>query len=136
MNHKLKNIFVHCSATPWGDVLTFDEWHRKRGWSGVGYHFVILNGHPHPNVDFWPFLDGVIQPGRPLDADPIFENYEIGAHVAGRNHDSIGICLVGKNVFTPAQLQSLKTLLGTFQVSCTLEETFQRIQRFDVFQES
>ena len=108
---QLKNIFVHCSATPWGEVLTFDEWHRKRGWKGIGYHYIILNGHPFPDVTFWEFLDGQIEPGRRLDDDPIFEDDEVGAHVAGRNSSSIGICLVGKNVFTNKQLETAKHLL-------------------------
>jgi hypothetical protein len=108
---RLKNIFLHCSSSPWGDVLTFDIWHKRRGWSGVGYHYVILNGRPFADVDYWEFLDGQIEPGRHLDDDPIFEEDEVGAHVAGRNRSSIGICLVGKKTFTDAQLQTAKKLL-------------------------
>ena len=91
--------------------MVFDEWHRKRGWSGVGYHFVVLNGRPFVDVEYWEFLDGQIQPGRHLDDDPIFEDDEIGAHVAGRNRSSIGICLVGNKGFTDNQLNKAKILL-------------------------
>ena len=91
--------------------MIFDEWHKKRGWSGVGYHYIILNGRPFADVDYWEFLDGQIEPGRHLDDDPIFEDDEIGAHVAGRNRSSIGICLVGKKAFTDAQLEVAKVLL-------------------------
>jgi hypothetical protein len=111
MAHKLKNIFLHCSASPWGEILTFDEWHKKRGWSGVGYHYIVLNGRPFPDVSYWEFLDGQIEPGRHLDDDPIFEDDEIGAHVAGRNSSSLGICLVGNTEFTDKQLEVVKLLL-------------------------
>ncbi len=39
------NLFViHCAdtyATMDIGVKEIDGWHRKRGWSGIGYHFVI-----------------------------------------------------------------------------------------------
>jgi len=109
---KLKNIFVHCSATGWGEVLEFDRWHRlQRGWKAIGYHYVILNGRPFRDVDYLEVLDGQIQPGRHLDDDPIYEDGEVGAHVAGRNRDSIGICLVGRETFTEKQFLGLKYLL-------------------------
>jgi len=109
--HKVKEVYMHCSATPWGDVMTFDEWHRlKRGWSSIGYHFVILNGRPKADVHYWDFLDGQIEPGRPLDDDPIYEDNEIGAHVAGRNSTSIGFCVVGRDTFTDKQLIAAKYL--------------------------
>lgn len=108
---ELKNIFLHCSGTPWGEVLTFDAWHRQRGWSGVGYHYIVLNGRPHQNVVYWDFLDGQIQPGRSLDDDPIFELDEVGAHVAGRNRESLGICLVGRDAFSLAQLETSYVLI-------------------------
>jgi N-acetylmuramoyl-L-alanine amidase len=113
MARRLKNIFVHCSASPWGDVMIFDDWHKKRGWSGVGYHYIILNGRPFADVSYWSFLDGQIEPGRHLDDDPIFDSDEVGAHVAGRNWDSIGICLVGRKEFTDKQLETAKDLLKT-----------------------
>jgi len=110
-SRKVQEVYVHCSATPWGDAMVFDEWHRlQRGWSGIGYHFVVLNGRPKADVLYWDFLDGQIQPGRRLDDDPIFEPQEIGAHVAGRNRSSVGFCLVGRDSFTDLQLISAKKL--------------------------
>lgn len=50
------------------------EWHLERGFSDIGYHFVI-------------WRDGYIEEGRPIS--------RIGAHAKGHNSDSIGICLVG-----------------------------------------
>lgn len=68
---------VHCSATgPTQDIgaKEIDSWHRQRGFAAVGYHFVIR-------------LDGTIERGRPVDS--------VGAHAAGYNSTSIGICLAG-----------------------------------------
>ena len=74
----LKEIIVHCSATPAGrhhDAAEIRSWHVDgRGWSDIGYHFVIL-------------LDGTIEKGRALS--------KVGAHVAGHNTGTIGICYVG-----------------------------------------
>ena len=41
----IKELIVHCTATPEGkyfDAADIDRWHKQRGWSGNGYHFVIL----------------------------------------------------------------------------------------------
>ncbi len=96
-------IVVHCSASPASathvDVKEIDRWHRKKGWLMVGYHFVITR-------------DGMLQKGRQLD--------QAGAHVAGYNHESVGVCLVGgtkedwktpEDNFTPRQMEVLHALL-------------------------
>ena len=107
----VKNIFVHCSDSNWGEVMEFDRWHRARSWPHIGYHFVILNGKPFSGMQPVPFLDGVIEPGCRLDDTPIFKSDEYGIHVAGRNADSLGVCLVGDYKFTDKQLIALKSLL-------------------------
>lgn len=75
---KVKDIILHCSYTrPTHDVdvETIRRWHvEDRGWRDIGYHWVIRRS-------------GQIQPGRP-ESEP-------GAHVAGHNSNSIGVCLVG-----------------------------------------
>ncbi len=74
---KINEIILHCSATEKGeefDVSDIRRWHVHRGWSDVGYHYIIL-------------LDGAVQVGRPLERQ--------GAHVKGRNRNSIGICYIG-----------------------------------------
>ena len=73
----VNKIIIHCSATQEGKEIsaaTIDEWHKARGWRGIGYHYVIG-------------LDGMIEYGRPIT--------ETGAHVKGHNKGSIGICYVG-----------------------------------------
>jgi len=110
LKNQVEEIYMHCSASPWGDAMVFDNWHKQRGWTGIGYHFVILNGRPKADVRYWAFLDGQIQPGRHLNDDAIFSDAEMGAHVAGRNSKSIGFCLVGNREFTEKQLVSAKVI--------------------------
>ncbi len=93
-------IIVHHSESVHGDVAAIDQWHRERGWDGVGYHYVITNGVTHSGV---PCYDGEIQVGR--------DEERVGAHARGRNRGSIGVCLIGTDAFTPAQVRSLRTLL-------------------------
>lgn len=99
---KINEIIVHCSATPEGrhvDVNTIRQWHKKRGWSDIGYHYVV-------------YLDGSVHEGRPIE--------KVGAHVKGRNTGTIGVCYVGgvekdgktpKDTRTKAQKDALETLL-------------------------
>jgi N-acetylmuramoyl-L-alanine amidase len=97
----IKELVVHCSATPAGKafhVADIDRWHREKGWDSCGYHFVIC-------------LDGSIEPGRPIE--------EAGAHVQGHNANTIGICLIGgvgpggkaANTFNDRQFDALELVL-------------------------
>ena len=97
----INKIIVHCSATDWGDDIDVDtirQWHQARGWSDIGYHYVIR-------------LNGDIQRGRPLE--------RAGAHAKGENADSIGVALIGgkdgTDAYTPAQWESLKMLVDWAQ---------------------
>jgi len=74
---KLTRMILHCTATPDGrhvDVDTIRSWHKKRGWSDIGYHYVI-------------YLDGSVHNGRHVE--------KVGAHVVGHNADTIGVVYVG-----------------------------------------
>lgn len=74
---ELKEIAIHCSATKPDQVVDTDiirQWHLDRGWSDIGYHYIIER-------------DGSTETGRPIE--------RAGAHVQGNNQNSIGICLVG-----------------------------------------
>ena len=87
-----KGIVVHCSDSPQGrgdNAETIDRWHRERGWSEIGYNYVILE-------------DGIVEEGRSLD--------KFGAHAKGYN-DYIGICLIGIDSFTEEQFISLAQLI-------------------------
>ena len=98
---KKPGIIIHCSDSKFGSSILIDQWHRERGWSNVGYHFVILNGQVENNT-FMECMDGSIERGRDIDKS--------GAHAKGYN-DYIGICLIGVDRFTDAQFESLKDLL-------------------------
>lgn len=106
----ITTIILHCSDSLWGNVESIDGWHRERGWSGIGYHFVIGNGYPeHANLKErkpFPWLDGFIETGRPID--------QAGAHVYGYNSDTIGVCMIGKDTFTQRQLRSVVSLFESF----------------------
>ena len=98
----INEIIVHCSATPEGKDYTLDtirQWHLQRGFSDIGYHYVI-----HP--------DGKVEVGRDVNI--------AGAHCSGHNSKSIGICYIGgmtadnkkaKDTRTEEQRKSLKVLL-------------------------
>lgn len=98
-------IVVHCSDSTFGDSEIIDSWHLPKWPSGLGYHYVILNGRRKSKGVYSPQLDGEIEQGRPLACE--------GAHcrAAGQNRRSIGICMIGlSDSFTPNQLEALVTL--------------------------
>lgn len=106
MRQKTEFIIIHCAATPPNmdiGVAEINQWHKERGWSGVGYHDVIRR-------------NGVPEQGRDENAT--------GAHAKGYNAISVGICLVGginedgspENNFTPEQFKTLVRLLRFYRV--------------------
>lgn len=101
LRNKTDKIIVHCTATPEGREVTvkeIDAWHRKAGYNGIGYHYVV-------------HLDGKVEKGR--------DERAIGAHTVGQNHCSVGVCYVGgcdanmkpKDTRTAAQKAALIKLL-------------------------
>jgi len=95
-----RRVIVHHSASPDVPASVIHDWHLDKGWSGLGYHFVIR-------------ADGTIEAGRPID--------KIGAHAGpGINPDSIGICLTGNFMQQPPtdqQLQALVRLVDHLEVT-------------------
>ena len=98
---QINKIILHCTATPEGrevDAETINRWHKNRGWSGIGYHYVVK-------------LDGTIEEGRSV--------HMVGAHTKGHNTGSLGIVYVGgcdakmkaKDTRTPEQETALVNLL-------------------------
>lgn len=95
-------IIIHFTET--AEFQNFDinkvrEWHIQRGFSDIGYHFLIK-------------LDGTVQIGRQIDL--------IGAHCHGENYDSVGICYVGGKCHdgtlgdtrTLEQIKSIETVIA------------------------
>lgn len=112
MRH-IDEIIVHATATrpEWGagqsnawKVQQVRKWHLDRNFSGIGYHLLITR-------------DGQVHTGRPIG--------RAGAHVKGRNANSIGIALFGGfggaaddqfcDHFTEAQDKSLRELIAKLQ---------------------
>lgn len=102
---QIDKIIIHCTSTPAGRVVTVkdvDNWHKQRGFQGIGYHYLIG-------------LKGEIWNGRPIEA--------IGAHTVGQNARSIGVCYVGGldlqgkplDTRTDAQKRALITLLKSLK---------------------
>lgn len=99
---RINEIIVHCSATKEGrdyTVADIDKWHKRNGWEGIGYHFVV-------------YRDGTIHSGRPVE--------RAGAHCRGHNANSIGVCYIGgldaagnaKDTRTAEQCKSLRVLIN------------------------
>ncbi|HID23695.1 MAG TPA: N-acetylmuramoyl-L-alanine amidase [Planctomycetaceae bacterium] len=104
-----RSIVIHHTGTDWGNVESIHQAHLKRKdksgrhWLGIGYHFVIGNGHG--------MSDGQIE--------PTFRWREQlqGAHagVAEYNEYGIGIALIGnfeKSPPTAKQLTAVKRLVS------------------------
>jgi N-acetyl-anhydromuramyl-L-alanine amidase AmpD len=89
----VRHFIIHCSDSdrPEDDnIKAIREWHLERGFLDVGYHFFIPK-------------NGVIEQGRNL--------WQVGAHCAGYNTYSIGICLSGKKDFVERQFSACATLI-------------------------
>ena len=101
MTRELREIVIHASMTGDEDVTLkdLDRKHRKAGWNGCGYHYVIRR-------------DGTREQGRDLSTP--------GAHVKHFDKYSIGICMIGGKPgtnFTEAQWISLKAIVDALTTS-------------------
>lgn len=118
----IQYLVVHCADTPddedWS-VLDIHKMHIGFGWDGIGYHRVITR-------------DGKIHHGRP--------DFWVGAHVYGHNHESLGVCLIGRSQFTTDQMTSLETLLRIWKTDyptaticghCDFDSTEKTCPNFD-----
>ena len=100
-------IVIHCAATkPSMDIGadTIRDWHvNGNGWRDIGYHLVIKR-------------NGDVEKGRDIN--------DSGAHAAGYNSKSIGLCLVGgmaednsaEDNFTAQQWTSLLATVKELEV--------------------
>lgn len=96
---RVNRVFIHCTAADntgpafegLSLVRTVDRWHRKRGWSGVGYHFMIDK-------------DGKLMTGRSISKTP--------AAQGGNNTGTIAICVHGleEGLFNAYQFETLQDL--------------------------
>ena len=115
-------IVIHCSATQngrWITVNDIDTWHKARRFNRdmsiapdheprlwhIGYHHVI-------------YTTGAVCCGRPLR--------ESGAHAAGHNAKSIGVCLVGTDSYSRLQWDALAKNI------CLLAATISRARAISI----
>lgn len=105
----IDSIVIHCSATRAGQdvrAADIDKWHKERGFSEIGYHYVID-------------LDGTVEVGRRLPKDGAHCN-TAGLSGQSYNKHSIGICYVGgldengnpADTRTPEQKKALTNLVN------------------------
>ena len=90
---KTERIILHHAEASVCSAEDIHRWHKQKGWSGSGYHFLVRK-------------DGSIYRLRAED--------KVGAHAYGSNYNSIGICAEGKYMeeeMPNAQKEALKWLV-------------------------
>lgn len=98
---QITTLAVHHSASSRRTTLEdIRAWHLKRGWSDIGYHWVIEG-------------DGETLVGRPAGST--------GAHCRKHNNYTLGVCLVGDNTvdgrrWLPVQKESLRRLVASLRL--------------------
>ena len=101
-----KHIVIHHTASESGSVETIHAAHLKKGWLGIGYHFLIGNGTG--------MGDGEIE------STFRWRQQMHGAHAGAEeyNQHGIGICVVGNfenHRPSTAQLEAVKRLVGVLK---------------------
>ena len=109
---KVKEIILHCSATPEGKDFKANDinrWHLQRGFRKIGYHYVID-------------LDGKVEKGR--------ADNENGAHTIGHNSTALGICYIGgvaKDGKTPKDTRTDEQKVALYELVKELMEKYNLI---------
>lgn len=91
---RTNRIIIHHAEASTCSAEDIHRWHLANGWSGAGYHFLVRK-------------DGSIYRLRPEG--------KVGAHAAGSNSDSIGICFEGNfmtETMPQAQLDAGRELIA------------------------
>lgn len=116
ISRRWRYIVIHHSADNRSTPDGMRAWHLKKGWEGLGYHFVVGNGVGYP--------DGKVFVGERWTAQ------KHGAHARSPdypdnrwNEHGIGICLVGNFQNTPPtsrQLDALANLVAFLCRKCSI----------------
>ena len=103
---EVRLLVIHCSATRYDrdfPVEALRSSHKERGFADIGYHFYITR-------------DGELHRCRPVN--------QIGAHAAGWNDKSIGICYEGG-----LDEQGRPADTRTYAQRCTLTDLLRQLRR-------
>ena len=103
---EVRLLVIHCSATRYDrdfPVEALRSSHKARGFADIGYHFYITR-------------DGELHRCRPVN--------QIGAHAAGWNDKSIGICYEGG-----LDEQGRPADTRTYAQRCTLTDLLRQLRR-------
>ena len=103
---EVRLLVIHCSATRYDrdfPVEALRSSHKARGFADIGYHFYITR-------------DGKLHRCRPVN--------QIGAHAAGWNDKSIGICYEGG-----LDEQGRPADTRTYAQRCTLTDLLRQLRR-------
>jgi len=111
VSSRWKYVVIHHSGAATGNMGIFDEWHKRRGWDGVGYHFVIGNGSRSGDGE--------------IEVTFRWTEQRDGAHAGVKEYNryGIGICLVGDfdhGYPTEKQMVSLVSLICYLQERCSI----------------
>ena len=113
LTRHIDHIIIHCSAQPDGGahtIMDIDAAHKLVGFARKGTYIAKFNRSiKHCGYHAVVHTDGVLATGRHYD--------EWGAHVKGRNDNSIGVCMVGTDKFTADQWVTLRSfVVGTIRM--------------------
>lgn len=105
-------VVIHCSATPDGVFVSpkqIDAWHAQNGFRRAkGFADKYRPALPHIGYHWVITADGAAHPARHRE--------EVGAHVAGQNANSLGICMTGTDRFFLAQWDALRLVLCSIAI--------------------
>ncbi|MEZ3140819.1 N-acetylmuramoyl-L-alanine amidase [Citrobacter braakii] len=114
----IKLIVIHCAATKDGQRLAtprqnaaqrIDDWHKNRNFNRLAVNVAKFNPQlKHIGYHYVIDTDGTVETGRRVG--------ETGAHAAGYNTGSVGVCMVGTDRFTPAQWDALRVVINNLRV--------------------
>ena len=90
-------VIFHHSLSNKFNVKLGITWHKARGFSTIGYHYVVLK-------------TGEIEQGRGTSF--------IGAHCKGRNADSVGVCFEGDFRKYEPNVKQIEGAGGLFHQLC------------------
>ena len=101
---EINKIIVTSSGASYGNANKIRYEDIERGYRTIGCHYVINNGNAYKDDDLnHNVKDGELEIGRPESM--------AGSHTKGQNVNSIGITLIGKDIFTSSQIDTLSKLL-------------------------